>query len=411
MQPLLWPIMTLLLAWNMAVVAAEDEQPTVAKSDALRRLEGLCQGDAESRATIDRSQRRVQDVRLTIGPIERTIAAQENEIQNLMSELNPRPARGGGDRNRNDRRLSREDRSRVESRLRGIAAEQAQARDRHTMLLADLRQATNDYEKATAQQLKQSEEFWQTADVFGRSPRAELLEMIKVLDDHITAHPDSHGARLARAITHRRLNNTKEALSDYGELCASESNVQTVALVARAELLMAMKRDSRARTDLSLATKLAGKQTDPYLQLYRGWILCGQKRYDAALSELNKARKSGRVDAEVNRLLALIGVHTHGKPNAPLRLNQALEYAERAVELTRKSDWLSLEALAACQYLKGDKEAAAETVALMVSLTTAEIREQCEELARQLEAGEPPIPAGDDPFRVSLTGVRQEVAE
>ena len=387
---------------------AADDENQAEPTDANRRLMRLCEQEIECFRVMEEAQLRVLELRQKIAPVEQKLMSFAIDIASAERELEV--AKLPKSKSRDDDRRG-DDVKRVEAKLKELKAANGRAKGQYDQLAFQLRQAVVEFEAAGNRVVRQNEEFWQSADVFGRCSKKELLATRKILNNHMLTNPKSIGARLARGITNRRLNEIRPALIDYSELIVGNSNVKTVALMARAELFTVGGKEKLARDDLHLVNMIQGKSMDAYVQLYKGWILCGQKRYELGVTELKRALKLGRVDAEVHRLLAVVGIHTHKKIGAPVKLNQALEHAERAVELTRKSDWLSLEALAACQYLQGDKEAAAETVALMIELTSDEVREHCEQLAKQLEADTPPIPAGNDPFRVSLGAPRQDASE
>jgi len=385
-----------------------------APNDQLGRLSRVGEGYKNLRDEFVRLEERIVDTRKKIAQSELNIAngsqamtVLNNQAQQIQNSLSPpggggtRPGQPGPGGNARNNQLQNQLIA-LNNQLLQVTAQVRQERLRATELGADLNRSLQQQLKLRQQGYKQQDEYWSVGDQFGRLSKEELESVVAELDRQLQDDPDNPGALCVRGIAMRRLGKVNEAESDLTRVVKMEEPIQVVALAARGELYYALGKEKEGKADLAKATTLTKKKSDPRLLLYRGWILCGQQRFDQAEIELTKALRLGSVDSEAHRLLALIGVYFDGAGQPPVSAKETLEHATRAKQLTKGADWLTLEALAAAQFVAGDEAAAIETAKKAVELTDGEIKARCEERLSFYESGRRPLASWPDVFRLEL---------
>jgi tetratricopeptide (TPR) repeat protein len=223
-------------------------------------------------------------------------------------------------------------------------------------------------------------EFVKLADPFGRHSRSELIAIIEETTRLIDEDSDNLGAKWMRGVANRRLGELLSAKGDFESVIRVSGTLQALAWMARGECRIAMGRAREGHNDIGEANKLTQRRTDARVYLYRAIVQCEEGRFSMAQMELNKALRTGGVDADAHRLQALVLISL---PRSPVTLKAALENANRACEITKSKDWLSLEALAMVQAVCEDFAAASASAERAAALATDENKERCESLLKR----------------------------
>lgn len=381
-------------------------QPPVATSrvgDVLERLARANDGHAKLRGEYQRLDGRIVETQGKILQSQQAIVRLNalgmqisNQLESLQNEMNrqqltpsgpggpgggprrPGPTRagnGGGNRNQNQNAAI----TNLSNQLTRIQVSLREEQMRLVVLNTDLNQATVRRETIRRDGMKHVEEFWKLADPFGRLGADEQRQVIAATSALIDADADQVGARLVRGIAYRHVGQLAEADADLTRVAETPSPLQAVALAARAELRFAQGNETQGKADIGKATSATKQRPESRVQLYRGWILCGQEKFDAAQTEFVKGLRLGGMDADAHRLLALLSATTSPARSTAKDVQDAVDHGKRACELTKSQDWLSLDALAAAQAAAGDFEAAIDNARLAVNLSPADRRAQCEQ--------------------------------
>ena len=402
----------LTVATSSLIAADPGKEAKAAKSaDLIARLSRVGDGYSNLRDEFKRLDTRIAETRMKLAQSELMIANgtragallndQIVQLQQASQVNNPERRNAAGANNRNTQ--SQNQIMALQNQFLQVSAQVRQERIRHNELTGEVNRSIQQQLLVRQKGYVQQDEYWRLADPFGRLPTSRQQAMLAELNEHLELDPDNPGALLVRGVVHRRLGEVVQAEADFTRMAAQEGPLQSVAYAARGELYYAQGKEKEGKADLGKATSLTKKKSDPRVLLYRGWILCGRGRFDLAEVELNKAlRLGGGVDVDANRLLALTAVYYDGAGKAPVSIDEGLALAKRAHESSKGDDWLVLEALAAVQFLADEKSTAVETAKKAVDHAPEELRKRCEERLSFYEAGEKPVVAWPDPFRLEL---------
>lgn len=380
-------------------------------TEVLERLARANEGHVKLRAEFVRLEGRINETQAKIVQSQQAIvrlnmagAQLVAQLESLQAEANrqqsggsqpgggdprrpdrPRPPGNfGGNQNRNQNQNAQI--TNLNNQILRVQVSLREERARLALLNTDLNQAGTRRETIRRDGMKHAEEFWKLADPFGRLGADEQRQVIAATSALIDGDPDQVGARLIRGIAYRHAGQLAEADADLTRVAETPSPLQAVAMAARAELRFSQGNDQQGKADIGKATSMSKQKPESRVQLYRGWILCGQEKFDAAQIEFEKGLRMGGMDAEAHRLLALLSATTSPVRSTAKDVQDAVEHARRACELTKSQDWLSLEALAAAQAAAGNFEAAMESERLALNAAPADRRPRCEQRVALFEA-------------------------
>lgn len=228
-------------------------------------------------------------------------------------------------------------------------------------------------------------QYAELADTFGKLSRAEQEAAVPEFENWVKSDAENWGARFARAMAYRKLEKHEEAAADIAAVVEAQSTITPLALALRGEMSVARGKEKEGLADLAQANKLDKKSPDVYLM--RALANCRLKKFQAAEADFKFALRADKANVEALRYLALL--HAACEVASVRDGKQALDFAKKAAEASKFTDWSCLDVLAAAHAEVGDYEEAARTATEAAELTFGENRETCLARAKQYEARQP----------------------
>jgi hypothetical protein len=228
-------------------------------------------------------------------------------------------------------------------------------------------------------------DYAELADTYGKLSRAEQEAALPEFENWVKSDAENWGARFARAMAYRKLEKHDDAAADIAAVVEAQSTITPLALALRGEMSVARGKDKEGLADLAQANKLDKRSADVYLM--RALANCRLKKFQAAEADFKFALRADKTNVEALRYLALL--HAACEVASVRDGKQALDFAKKAAEASKFTDWSCLDVLAAAHAEAGDYEVAARTAAEAAELTFGENRETCLARAKQYEARQP----------------------
>jgi hypothetical protein len=220
--------------------------------------------------------------------------------------------------------------------------------------------------------------YWPWSDPEDRYTAKEIEATLSVLEKR---NDKDNAAKLITAQLLRRSGRNAEALSLVTEVLETQSELQGVAMMEKAEILALLDKGKESKQALQAAIKL--DKSNPYLRWIRAEVAIAQDQDGIAETEFRFLSTLKSMEKEARRSLAMI--HAKRSKKSPGEGTKAIKEAKAALELETIPNWYSHFVMATA-YAAGRKwELATESMDTAVSLADAEQKERCETQRKEWE--------------------------